>query len=240
MTNSKKAKLKASGLFTTPDGQEVFGNLLLKRRKTVLRLQLKRELSTFGRATVINGELGDLRKVSCLECVVGSTGSGYRDDAARYHYADIFPHFVTVGDRHFAPDEPSIRSVRFTTQDVPLIFCDFDAFGHLTDSKSAIESLVNDSKPNRNIAFGDSPQIFYFSGKHEVIAAETPIGLFRVSHRPSFSFGSSNGEFIRNSMVVTLEYDQPVAFDACIERMMSVHRFLSLVAGRKQSIDEVA
>ena len=227
------------GLFATPDEQEVFGNLHLKGRKTVLHLQPKRELSQFAQPAVINGQLGDLRKVSCLECIVGATGSGHRGDAGRYHYADVFPHFVTVGERHLAPDKPHVKAIHFSTQDIPLIFYDFDAFGHVLGSKSVIESIVKESRHNRDIAFGDAPEIFYFSGKYEIIAAETPIGRFRVSHFPKFSVGSSNGKFIENSMMASLEYAQPVDFDTCIERLMSIHRFLSLVAGRKQSVDSI-
>ncbi|MCX4156163.1 MULTISPECIES: ApeA N-terminal domain 1-containing protein [Paraburkholderia] len=240
MTKSRKKKLQTSGVFTAPDGQEVFGNLHLKGRNTLLHLHLKRELSPLAGPAVINGELVDLRKVSCLQCIVGSISSGNRGEAGQYHFAEIFPHFVTIGDRHIAPDEPSIKAVQFTTQDVPLIFYDFDAFGHLFGSKSIVESLLKESKPNREITFGESPQIFYFSGKHEVIAVETPMGLVRVSHRPTFSIGGSTGELVTSRMVVTLEYAEPVAFEACIEGMMSLNRFLGLVAGRKQSIESVS
>ncbi len=239
MKKSAKKNLQSSGVFTMPDGRQVFGNLHLKGRSTFLHLQPKDKLALLGERSVIHGELGDLRKVSCLECIVGSTGSGYYSDAGRYHYADIFPHFVTIGERHLSPDAPSIRAVHFTTHDVSSIFYDFDAFGHLIDSKSVVESIVKGSESGREIVFGESPEIFYFSGKYEIIEVETPIGLFRVSHRPNFSFGSSNREFIKSSMIVTLEYPEPIIFHTCIERVMSVHRFLSLLAGRKQSIESV-
>jgi hypothetical protein len=239
MANSRKQKLQISGVFTTPDGQEVIGDLHLKGRRAALRLQLKRELPPLPASTTINGELGDLRKVSCLECVVGSAGGGFRGDAGRYHYAEIFPHFVTVGDRHFAPDEPSIKAVHFTTPDLPSIFYDFGTFGHLHASKPAIESFLEECEPGHKIEFGESPEVVYFSGKKEVVTTETPIGLFRVSHRPTFSGGNSNGEFIKDRMVVSLEYSQPVVFDVCIDRVMSIHRFLSVVAGRKQGIESI-
>lgn len=239
MANSRKQKPQTSGVFTTPDAQEVFGDLHLKGRRTTLRLHLKRELPSFPASTTINGELGDLRKVSCLDCVVGSAGSRYQGDAGRYHYAEIFPHFVTIGDRHFAPGEPSIRAVHFTTPDLPSIFYDFRTFGHILASKSSIESFANECEPNHKIEFGESPEVFYFSGKYEVIVVETPIGRFRVSHQPTFSIGNSFSEYIKNHMIVSLEYSQPVVFDECIDRMMSTHRFLSVVAGRKQAIESV-
>lgn len=122
MANSRKQKPQTSGVFTTPDAQKVFGDLYLKGRRTTLRLHLKRELPAFPASTTITGELGDLRKVSCLDCVIGSSGSEYKGNAGRYHYAEILPHFVTIGDRHFAPCEPSIRAVHFTTPDLPSIF----------------------------------------------------------------------------------------------------------------------
>ncbi|MBZ4241934.1 hypothetical protein LAN32_26240, partial [Mycobacterium tuberculosis] len=72
-----------------------------------------------------------------------------------------------------------------------------------------------------------------------VVAVETPIGRFRVSHQPTFSIGNSFSEYIKNHMIVSLEYSQPVIFDECIDRMMSIHRFLSVIAGRKQAIESV-
>ncbi|SDY67570.1 hypothetical protein SAMN04515617_11910 [Collimonas sp. OK242] len=240
MKNSKKNNLQSAGNFTIPNEQKVFGNLHLNGRSTVLHLQPKAELSPLDENSVINGELGDLRKVSCLQCVVGSTGGGFRGDAGQYHYADIFPHFVTIGDQHLKPDAHSIKAAHFTTNDVPLIFNDFGAFGHFTDSNSLVKSFVKENRPTHEIALGDSPEIFYFSGKDEVIAVDTPIGQFRVSHRPSYRTGGSNGSLVKNSMIVTLEYSEPVVLGVCIERLMSIHRFLSLMAGRKQSIESVS
>lgn len=144
------------------------------------------------------------------------------------------------GRRHLAEDEASITAVHFSTQDLHLIFDDFQAYGHTLASKDAIESLVKGGDYPRSVEFGEDPQAFYFSGKYEVVAIETAIGLLRVSHQPTSNIGGGTGIYIEDKLVLTLKFEQPVVLGQCIDRVMSIHRFLSLVAGRKQSIESLS
>lgn len=214
----------------------MFGDLHVRGRNTALHLDLKSELPRLVEPTAIHGTLFDRRKVSCLQCILLSAVNGLQGGTEQYHHAEVFPHFVTVGRRHLAEDERAITAVHFTTQDLHLIFDDFQAYGHIFSSKEAIKSLVKDGTYPRSVEFGEGPQAIYFSGKYEVIAIETSIGLLRVSHQPTFGTGSGVGAYIRDKLVFTIKFEDPVSLDQCVDRLMSIHRFLSLVAGRKQSI----
>ncbi|WP_334066409.1 HEPN domain-containing protein [Burkholderia cepacia] len=239
MKTSKKEKTHNSGTFNAPDGQEAFGQLHLNGHKTTLHLNIKRELSPFIDPITVTGELGDRRKVSCLECILGSTGSGYRENSTAYYYAELLPHFIAIGNQHLNPSEKSITSIKFTTQDISSTFHDFGTFGHVTNSKSAISTLKSSGNFDKDITLGEFPELFYYSGKSEVISVQTRLGDFNVSHHPTFSLGGANGKFIKNQMAVTIKFEQPITFDDCIERTMSFHRFLSLIAGRQQSIRSI-
>src|SRR6185312_8639308 len=152
----------------------------------------------------------------------------------------IFPNFVTIGRRHFTADEPAITAVRFTTQDLSVIFNDYHAFGYVSTSREAIESIVNNGEHPRDVEFGEHPEMFYFSGKNEIIAVDTPIGAFRVSHQLTLNVGGRRSLDIKNNLAICLRYTDPVDLETCIGRIMSIHRLLSLIAGRKQSIESIS
>ena len=232
-------KSRMLGTFSLPSGQQVFGELRLQGQKTLLKLRHEVFVPPLERQQVIHGQLHDLSKVSCLQCVGGRWGSTWREDEGTYYHADVFPHFVTVGSEHLQPEQPSIKAVHFAVDDLTSIFYDFDAFGHVIDSTPLIEAVVRANKCDRPIPIGDMPRIAYFTGKHEIIAVETVIGRVSVNHCPSYSMGGPEGVFIKNRMMITIAPPTPIAFDECIERTMTIFRFLSLLAGRKQGIKSV-
>lgn len=232
-------KSRELGKFTLLDGSEVFGEIRLKGRNSLLQLRYEGVSYPPEVQQLIHGQLHDLSKISCLKCVCGEWGHSWRNDEGAYHHAKVFPHFVTVGSQHLQPEQPSIKAVHFTVSDLSSIFYDFDAFGHVIDSKLLIDSVVKSNNVDRTIPVGDMPLIAYFTGKREIIAVDTGIGRVSVNHCPSYSMGGPNGVFIKNRMMVTLTPETPVAFDDCIERTMIVVRFLTLLAGRKQGIKSV-
>lgn len=238
----KKISLKKSrllGEFTLHGGQNIFGELNLNGHNTLLRLRSEEFIPPLENSQVIHGRLHDLRKVSCLQCVVNSSWHSSRQSEGEYHHVDVFPHFVTVGSDYLQPDQSSIKAVHFSADDLATVFYDFDAFGHVIDSKPLIEAVVRANKLERAIPVGDLPLIAYFTGKREIISVDTDIGRISVNHRPSFSTGGPNGVFIKNRMMVTVDTPSPIPFGECISRTMTMVRFLSLLAGRKQGIKSV-
>jgi hypothetical protein len=239
MKKMASKKSRTFGSFSLSDDSKVFGELQMKGRNTLLLLRHEGDNHPSKIQHLIHGQLHDLSKVSCLQCVCSDWGHSWRKDEGRYHHAEVFPHFVTVGSQHLHPEQPSIKAVHFTVTDLSSIFYDFDAFGLVIDSNSLIESIVKSNNVDRTIPVGDTALIAYFTGKREVIAVDTEIGRVSVNHSPSFSTGGPNGVFIKNRMMVTITPATPIAFDDCVERTMIVVRFLTLLAGRKQGIKSV-
>ncbi|MDD4929683.1 MAG: hypothetical protein PHP85_10440 [Gallionella sp.] len=232
-------KSRKLGKFALPDGSEVFGELRLKGRNSTLKLRLEGTNHQPKIPRLIHGQLHDLSKVSCIQCICTFWGNSGAMDEERYCHADVFPHFVTIGSQHLQPDQPSIKAVHFTVTDISSIFYDFDAFGHVIDSKPLIENVVKSNNIDREIAVGGMPLITYFTGKREIISVDTVIGRISVNHCPSYNMGGPNGVFIKNKIMVTVTPVTPVAFDDCIELTMTVVRFLTLLAGRKQGVKSV-
>ncbi|MGM3274765.1 HEPN domain-containing protein [Ralstonia sp. 24A2] len=234
---AKNAEIRSPGIFTMPDGQNVIGDLWLRRNRMNLTLHSHQKITRYREPSLITGVLGDLRKVSCLHSILEVLQSGRRGDSGSYHYAKILPNFVTVGDHYLEPDKSCISSIQLTTQDIGTLFHDFGAFQHTFLSKHDIDLLRGENGPFQDVEFGEHPDFFYFSGKQEIISVETELGQLRVHHRPSYRMGQTTGELVRNSMVIELAFGEPVNFGTCLDRVLSIHRFLSLMAGRRQSVD---
>jgi hypothetical protein len=238
----KKLKKKSShltGLFILPNGQDAFGSLQFAGRDTSLHLHHAESLTGLRDVRVIHGELHGHGKVTCLNCVVSSTQRGLGADGRQHHSADVHVDFVATGAYHLAEGESSIRAIQFTTQDIASVFYDFDAFGYVANAGSVIDAVIDAATPNREISVGESPEILYFSGKTEIVSVETVLGIFRVFHRPTMSIGGPEDTSLKNRILVRLEFPNPVTFNGCIERLMSFHRLLSLLAGRRQTLKAI-
>lgn len=227
------------GDFELSGGQKIFGELNIDGSRTLLKLRSEREIPPQENPQTIHGRLHDLRKVSCLQCVGNYWGHSTRRDEGSYHHANVFPHFVTIGSNHLHPEQSSIQSVHFASDDLASIFYDFDAFGLVYEAESLIERVVRARKSSREIKTGAAPIVAYFAGKQEIIGVDTDIGRVSVSHLPNPSMGGPEGISIYSQMMVTINAKSPMTFKECVSRIQTVVRFLSLLAGRKQSIKSI-
>lgn len=227
------------GEFTLPDGSNVFGELSLDGSNTLLKLRSEEFIPSLENQQVIHGKLHDLRRVSCIQCVCSPTGSTSKRGEGSYSHAKIFPHFVTVGSSHLDPEQASIKSVYFSVDDISSIFYDFDAFGFVSGKKELIQNILETKNTNRKIKIGDSPIIAYFTGQEEIISVDTNIGVVTISHLPSPSMEGSKGINIQNRMMVKLMAKSPMKLVDCIKNIQTLLRFLSILAGRKQSLQSI-
>ncbi len=237
MTIRKHSRLQ--GNFTLPQSREAVGELLLKGPNSLLRLTSHSDLSVLREVSHLRGTTLDRQKITCIDCVSSSQGSAWKDNDVTHHYADVFPHFVTVGDEHVDPALAVVHSIYFAVDDLSSLFYDFDAFGHVIDAKPLIDSVLAERRRLRPVETGDCPQIAYFTGRLNVIGVDTDIGKLGVSHRPSFNMGGPNGIYIKNRMMVSLEPGSPITFAEAIDRMVIVTLFLSVIAGRQQGIHDI-
>jgi hypothetical protein len=240
---------KHSGTFTISPGNQVYGELTLDGAKTSLYLHDKQPFDTRG-IRHLSGVLHDLTKVSLVNCITPGVGSGGSREE-RYHFANIFPHFVVYGDYHINPDENEIAAVHFVVDDATTLFYDFDAFGSVIDARPYIDEIANANRPyidkiantnrlDRETTTGPNPEILYFTGKHEIFITETVLGRISASHHPSHTLGDPEGVRLKNTIVVTIAFADNVTFDDAITRTLTLSRYLGLLVGRPQNIRKLS
>lgn len=235
-------KERQTGTFIVSPGKEIYGELTLARAKTSLYLHDKEFFSAIG-VSYVKGVLRDLTKVSLIDCIASGPGSGSRG-GERYHFAEVFPHFVIFGDRHIAPAEKTISAIHFVVDDATTLFYDFDAFGSLIDSRPFIDQIVRGHIEqisrhypfDRQITTGPDPQILYFTGKREIFTADTVIGRISAAHNPSHTLGGPSGVRIKNKIVVTIEPKTGIAFEEAITRASLLTAYFGLLVGRPQNV----
>lgn len=228
---------KRAGTFTISPSREVYGELTLDGPNSSLYLHDKEYFSTHAIPDqCILGVLHDLTKVSLIQCITTSgTGSGGREDE-RYHFANIFPHYVVYGDHHIAPTEKSIASIHFVMDDAATLFYDFDAFGSLIDARPFIEQIAHANGLDRIITTGPSPVILYFTGKREIFAADTVLGRVSATHNPSQTLGGPSGVRLDNTIFVNIAFKEVATFEEAIFRTHELLQYLEILVGRPQNL----
>ena len=237
--DNKKQLTRYLGTYALPGGQPVVGEMYLKGSSTSLKLHSDDFLARVNAACCVKGTAYTGEYLTLIDCDSPGMGqTSFKDAPTRYH-ADVFPHYVAIGRSHLEPDQACISAIHFTTTDLTTLFYDFDAFGHVIDSKSIIDMVLQEGRKMRPMEVGKRAQICYFTGKDCIAEVPTAIGKVSVHHRPTFSIGGATGVFIKNQIVVSIEPDQPATFHDSVDLMYQVACFLSMAAGRAQGIDHI-
>ncbi|MDU8545944.1 MULTISPECIES: HEPN domain-containing protein [Pseudomonas syringae group] len=234
----KKTPIQYIGVFPQETGESVIGDLKLKGPNTLLKLHSDKPLSAMTSSS-LEGTAYTGECITLIDCY--SHGSGrtlIRGQLVKYH-TDIFPHFVAIGDRHLSPENTNITLIEFSTNDLSSIFNDFDAFGHVIDSKTVINSVLEERRKIRPVESGEQPLVAYFTGKNRIIEVSTELGKISVHHRPSYNMGGPSGVFLDNRIVVSIEPESSITFNESIDRLHRVANFLSVAAGRAQSVSHI-
>jgi len=235
----KKTPIQYIGVFPQETGESVIGELKLKGSDTLLKLHSDKPLSAMTSISSLEGTAYTGECITLIDCY--SPGSGHtfvKGQPVKYH-TDIFPHFVAIGNRHLNPEKPNIALIEFSTNDLSSIFHDFDAFGHVIDSKTVIHSVLEERRKIRPVESGERPLVAYFTGKDCITEASTEIGKISVHHRPTYNMGGPTGVFMDNRIVVSIEPESSITFDEAIDRLHRIANFLSVVAGRAQRVSHI-
>lgn len=227
------------GKFSIVPGRHVDGELRVAGKETLLYLW---DDESFHSLSIpdgcITGILQDLTKVTLIECLIQGVETVSRCGKVFYS-AKLFPHFILEGQRHLGASDRTIVEISFVLEDAKALFYDFDAFGTVIDAVPHIEQIATANKLDRPITLGPEPQIAYFTGKRNIIEADTILGSVRAQHNPSWSLGGPSGVRINNTISVNIETKSPVAFDEAIDRMLRLLRFFELIIGRPQNLQEL-
>jgi hypothetical protein len=109
----------------------------------------------------------------------------------------------------------------------------------LIEARPFIEKIANANALPRKIEIGPNPQILYFTGKQEIFATDTVLGRVSASHNPSHNLGGPDGVWLKNTILVTIGFKEPVVFAESILRTSTLLRYLEVLVGRPQNILEM-
>ena len=240
MDTFEKAKL--TGIFFSLENKQVLGELNLLGKETSLIL---RHSDVFTFSDIIYGILYGQdnifkQKITLINCITTSLLT----NPYKVHESfseNIFPHYVAIGNCYVPYDKKSITQIRFLINDSSTLFYDFDAFGHLLVPVESIEEIIrlHTKKLNREVAIGSEPRLLYFSGKYEIFSTDTILGTLSAWHRPNFSFGGTDGIFIKNTIFIDLKFKQAVIFDESINSMNIIIQYFEMLIGRPQNIHTI-
>lgn len=227
------------GSFTLPHGPSFVGELKLAGSKTSLRVHSDESFEYFGQDSSITGLSYSGKYITLIDCDCPGVGyTSVRDGMMRYH-ADIFAHHVVVGEQHIEPKSKNIGAMYFTTDDLPSLFYDSDAFGSISNAAHLMDSLLKERRGKCQINVGQYPHIQYFTGKRMIAKTNTSVGEITVEHWPSSNLGGPNGVFIKNKIYVSIVPKEPVDFNQALGHMHDMICFLSTAAGRTQRIKKI-
>lgn len=193
--------------------------------------------------TAIKGVLHDRTRVTLFNCgTISSLGSATAFED-RFHFAELAPAYVVAGNRHLANDKPTISKVTFHLDDAEIAFYDHDAIGHALDAAPLIGAVVagNEEALERKIHTGPYPAVIYFTGTTDLAQVETAIGTVRVIQSPIISNpfpGDYYAGFTKRTLI-EIEFEQPQLLGGAISRILSMMRFVEILVGRPQNLDQV-
>ncbi len=236
------------GRFTI-GGKELSGALSISGRDTNLYVysdQFFRPDNNPDRC--ITGILHDLHRVTLIDCI-GSPVSGSRSNSQKEHheFADIFPHYVLEGDRHINPKEKVIREIRFVIDDASALFYDHGVFSSVIHAESVIQEVATANWKRLSPKYphvkppmiGEYPSVLYYTGKSEVLTADTALGKVAIHHSPSTSLGGPDGIYLKNTIVTAIRFEEPVEFYEAMDRLCVLACYFGILVGRPQKIKNI-
>jgi ApeA N-terminal domain 1 len=180
----------------------------------------------------------DLKKVSLVRCVSAPWPGSMARGNERGYFAEIFPHYIIIGDRHITDDDFIVTGVRFVVDDATSLFYDYDAFGIVVEPERLIQQIANANAPDRTIATGPGCQILYFSGKNPIFLADSVLGEISAMHNPSHNVGGPDGVFVKNTISISIKFKEAINLETAVSRTVTLLSYLGLLIGRPQNLVE--
>jgi hypothetical protein len=230
---NKSNRLEKYGNFTTDHQDQVFGELSIDGSKT--NLYLRSDSIFQAHSSTIKGSLYNLKKATLIDCICSGTGTSSSRHETYYH-AEVFPHFIAIGEHYLDPANKTIKSFTIEIDDAGALFYEHGTFSARSATQEQLISIIEILNPNSTTTIGEHPIIGYFSGKTEIFKESTSIGIITASHNPSYNFGSAKGAGINNHISLTTEIENLINFREMTERTLDLLAFLELIIGKPQKI----
>ncbi len=186
----------------------------------------------------IHGTLTNHEKITLVDCVTSTVPGTTTTPNGQSHHANVFPHYIVTGSHHIEPEELDIGAIELHIANVHSLFWDYTAFGSTIGDREANKSFIAQvtagmEKPPE---IGAYPDILYFTGKYQILTAQTALGHIVVSHRPRFTSPTPRGLRVKNYIVVRIEFVEPSNFHDAFLRAQELLVFLDLMMGTKHGI----
>jgi hypothetical protein len=234
---AQKDKIRI-GTFQIGDVSTI-GHVAIDGKDTAVRLS-SNEFFHFGKKEGgrIHGAFTDHEKITLIDCVSSAApGSTSTPNGQSYH-SSVFPHYVVTGSHHIEPEEQNVRAIEVQIENAHSLFWDYDAFGWSTGKREASRAFINQlSAEPEKPEIGEYPEIFYYTGKHQILSSETTLGRVVVSHRPTFTSPSPRGLQVKNSIPIRIEFEKPLTFQDAFDRAYALLVFIDLLMGTKHRIE---
>ena len=226
------------GRFLQDRASDLHGTLKLRGVRTALTLYSNDFISGKGCDEVF-GQIYRGPRVSLYDCCWGGVSSTSGQTGTSYS-TEIFPHYVVYGEEHLKASEEVIESLEFVIDDAEVIFNDQEAFGQVIEnSRLQMESIIANQPVGHQVACGDFPYIFYFTGNDEIFSAQIELGAVTVRHSLSYSSPSPKGISVPNKIVVSIRFSSPKNFKDSIRAVDDLLSFFKVLAGRPQNISDL-
>ena len=230
--------VKKGGTFKLSSDAEVQGELCLNGEETTLDLYSGEFFDTHSSQDIL-GSFYDRAKVSLIDCItLQGPGSGTKGEE-HYHFSTVFPHFAIFGDEHISSSDRVICELSFTVDDATTLFYDFDVFGSVINARPHMERIANEKEGGRIFEIGKNPHLFYFTGKHEILAINTVLGRVTINHGVSYTFPGPDGIHVDNTIKINLAFRSNKSVKEAVAGVLDILRFLEIIAGRPQNVSEL-
>ena len=175
----------------------------------------------------IDGILDDQKYVALLDCSPRGYRAtfGFNGFSHRYRF---FPHFGVVGGIRFSG---KVSRVSFVFDTAKSLFYDRDAFGSLHLSSDELRALLR--RAGTSVDNEAHPFVDYWTGRSEVLSAETTIGKIVVGHRVTI------GRSIKNKVVVHVDLSSPATVWDLPKILGQILRFFGILMGRPVNLLEL-
>ena len=187
----------------------------------------------------MHGATVDRQKVSLLHCV-GQSAPSSTVEGRRSHSAVLFPNYVLMGDQHLN-DDSRITGASFTLRHAHALFYDFFVFGEARHPKEFIEEILRSNFPDEKaIEVGPHPQVHYYTGKTVLLETVTSLGSVAVILKAAWTLPSPRGIRVPNAIEIDVNFSVPLSFEDSLATLTSIVNFFALLAGARQSLDNLA
>ncbi len=198
----------------------------------------------------LHGVLANGKYASALGCILVGATESY--STSRPHSeTTYFPHFVAIGESHFAADDKIITAIHFSFENAHCLVSGHRTFRSLHPSPEQARRILEDDHKRieeiaRKHSWGDEPfdpeisehpHILYFSGKGLIAKIESDVATVMLQNRTTHDMGgSSKGVRISNQIGVTMRFREPIALLPATTAMRQLRSLFELALGRRQRL----